>query len=441
MKLSGWGRYPVVEANVHAPRTREAVRALVCSGSGVIARGNGRAYGDSAINSASTLDMRHFNRMLAFDEDAGLLTAEAGVLLADIITAFLPRGWFPMVTPGTRFVSLGGMIAADVHGKNHHKDGSFRQCVEWIEVMGADGEVRRCSRTEHAELFDHTLGSMGLTGIILAAAIRLRPVESSWIVQTTIPAPDLKTAMAAFERNQSATYSVAWIDCLGSGRSLGRSLVMLGEHAGQADLPADKAGHPYATPQKRSRSVPIDFPSFALNGLSVRIFNMLYYWAGRLKAPTRLVDWDSYFYPLDAILSWNRIYGRKGFMQFQCVLPLDRAEQGLTALLQTISKARTGSFLAVLKRMGPGQGSVSFPMEGYTLALDFPVNRRTVDLMDRLDQITLDHGGRFYLAKDSRMTAQTLRQSDPRFSQFSDVRQASGLATSFRSTQSERLEI
>lgn len=445
MKLSGWGRYPVVEAQVHAPRTREAVQELVRSagatGAGVIARGNGRAYGDSAISRSATLNMHHFNRMVAFDQETGLLVAEAGVLLADVITAFLPRGWFPMVTPGTRFVTIGGMIAADVHGKNHHKDGSFRQCVEWIDVMGADGELRRCCRAEHVDLFDQTLGGMGLTGVILTAAIRLRPVESSWIAQTTIAAPDLKSAMAAFENNQSATYSVAWIDCLGSGRSLGRSLVMLGEHARQADLPEDKRHHPYVTPLKRNRSVPIDFPSFALNGLTVRIFNALYYWAGRLKAPTRLVDWDSYFYPLDAVLGWNRIYGRKGFMQFQCVLPLDRAETGLTTLLKAISKAGAGSFLAVLKRMGPGQGSVSFPMEGYTLALDFPVNRRTVELMNRLDQITLDHGGRFYLAKDSRMTAQTLRQSDPRFSQFSAMRHANGMAAGFQSVQSERLEI
>jgi len=320
MKLSGWGRYPVLEARTHRPRSVDALRDLLLSEPHLIARGNGRAYGDSAINTSATIETRYLNRMIAFDPASGLLAAEAGVLIGDIITAFLPRGWFPMVTPGTKFVTLGGAIAADVHGKNHHKDGSFRSCVDWIDVMGPDGAVRRCSATEDAALFDHTLGGMGLTGIILRAAIRLRPVETGWIRQTTIAAPDLETAMSAFEETQDATYSVAWIDCLGTGANLGRSLVVLGEHAARADLSPQQAQMPLRIKPKRKLSVPIDFPAFALNGLTVRAFNALYYRAGARKTGTRLVDWDSYFYPLDAILGWNRIYGRKGFAQFQCAV-------------------------------------------------------------------------------------------------------------------------
>lgn len=441
MKLSGWGRYPVVDARVHAPRDVAALRALVQSQASVIARGNGRAYGDSAINPSATIAMRHLNRLLAFDPAAGLLTAEAGVILGDIITTFLPRGWFPMVTPGTKFVTLGGMIAADIHGKNHHKDGSFRACVDWIEVMGADGEVRRCSASENLDLFEHTLGSMGLSGIILRAAIRLRRVETGWIRQTTVPAPNLEAAMAAFEQALDATYSVAWIDCLGTGRNLGRSLVMLGEHADVADLPRDRARQPFATPAKRKLTVRLDVPTFALNRLGVRAFNALYYHAGARKAGRKLVDWDSYFYPLDAILDWNRIYGRRGFAQFQCVFPLDGSKQGLCALLEATAKAGAGSFLAVLKRFGPQESRFSFPMEGYTLALDFPVTAGTLALLENLDRITVENGGRFYLAKDSRMSAETLRASDSRVESFIRAREDNGWMTRFRSVQAERLSI
>lgn len=441
MKLSGWGRYPVFKARMHRPRSVEALRQLVVSEPNLIARGNGRAYGDSAINTSATVATRHINRMIAFDPASGQLVAEAGVLLGDIIAAFLSRGWFPLVTPGTKFVTLGGAIAADVHGKNHHKDGSFRTCVDWIDVMGPDGEIRRFSPTDDAALFDHTLGGMGLTGIILRAAIRLRPVETAWIRQTTIAAPNLKAAMVAFEAAQDATYSVAWIDCLGTGGDLGRSLVMLGEHAVRADLSPRQAQVPFRIKSRRKLSVPMDLPAFTLNSLTVRAFNALYYWAGARKTGTQLVDWDSYFYPLDAILGWNRIYGRKGFAQFQCVLPLDRSETGLTALLSEIAKTGSGSFLAVLKRFGKQDSAFSFPMEGYTLALDFPVTPKTLALLERLDQITIAHGGRFYLAKDSRMTSATLRASDPRAADFQAHRDSHGFTSRFRSAQSERLAL
>lgn len=441
MKLAGWGRYPVVEARAYRPRSVEALRQLVVSEPSLIARGNGRAYGDSAINASATVETQHLSRMIAFDPASGLLIAEAGVLLGDVIAAFLPRGWFPMVTPGTKFVTLGGAIAADVHGKNHHRIGSFRSCVDWIDVMGPDGETRRCSPQDDAALFDHTLGGMGLTGIILRAAIRLRPVETAWIRQTTTAVPNLKAAMVAFEASQVTTYSVAWIDCLGTGANLGRSIVMLGEHAVRADLLPRQAQAPFRIKSKRKLRIPMDLPAFTLNSLTVRAFNALYYWAGARKTGIQLVDWDSYFYPLDSILGWNRIYGRKGFAQFQCALPLDRSESGLTALLSEIAKTGSGSFLAVLKRFGKQDGAFSFPMEGYTLALDFPLTPKTLALLERLDQITIAHGGRFYLAKDSRMTMATLRASDPRAADFQAHRESHGLTSRFRSAQSIRLAL
>lgn len=440
MKLTGWGRYPAVDTELAMPAT-DAALADAIAGGDVIARGNGRSYGDSAIGPTRTVGMRKFNHMIAFDAQTGVLVAEAGVLLADIIATFLPRGWFPMVTPGTKFVTLGGMIAADVHGKNHHKDGSMAACVQWIDVMDGEGDVRRCSAHENADLFAWTPGAMGLTGVIVRAAIQLRKVATGWIDQTTIPAPNLKSAMVIFEGAQDYTYSVAWIDCLQTGRAMGRSLVMLGEHAGPDQLTFRERRDSFAQKTKATRRLPFDAPDFALSKPVVKAFNSLYYWKGSRSAGSQLVDWDTYFYPLDAILEWNRAYGRRGFVQFQCALPLESSQAGLMALLKAISKAGAGSFLAVLKRFGAQGGPFSFPMPGYTLALDFPANPANLALLGELDAITIDHGGRFYLAKDARMTAQVLRESDIRVPDFIAKRAALHTDRAFRSAQSQRLSL
>ncbi|SDF18765.1 FAD-binding oxidoreductase [Limimaricola pyoseonensis] len=436
-ELSGWGRYPRRPGPVAAPRDAAEARAALSGG--VVARGNGRAYGDSAMGAALTLETRRMDRMLAFDPERGQLVAEAGVLLGDVIDAFLPRGWFPFVTPGTKFVTLGGAIAADVHGKNHHREGGFGAFVDWVDLMGPDGQVTRASRETAPDLFAWTLGGMGLTGVILRAAIRLRPVETGWIRQTSIMAPDLAAAMAAFEAHDAATYSVAWIDCLARGPALGRSILMLGEHARRDELPVEQREHPFETPPRRRLTMPLDAPALALNRYAMRGFNALYWARGRRAPRETLVGWDGYFYPLDAVLGWNRIYGRRGFLQFQCVLPPDRAEQGLAALLGETARTGQGSFLAVLKRLGPGAGRFAFPMPGWTLALDFPAGPRSLALLDRLDAITLAHGGRFYLAKDARLAAATLHAADPRAARFRDMRRAAGLDTAFASAQSERL--
>lgn len=438
MTLSGWGRYPRIDAKLSAPRNVEALRAKVLQGN-AIARGNGRAYGDSAVSAHNTIHMKHFNHMLAFDAERGQLVAEAGVLLADIIDSFLLRGWFPYVTPGTKFVTLGGMIAADVHGKNHHKDGSFANCVDWIELLTSEGSIKRCSPTENTKLFEWTMGGMGLTGIVLRAAIRLRSVSSAWIEQRTLVAENISHAIELFEQSHGATYSVAWIDCLQQGKSLGRSLVMLGEHAEAVAVPLQYRKQPLQIPPKRKLSIPAEFPSWALNSLSIRAFNALYYWNGQRKQGQQLVDWDSYFYPLDAILGWNKIYGRRGFAQFQCVLPLQQADDGLRALLSAIASAGAGSFLAVLKRFGAQESRFSFPMEGYTLALDFPINATTLALMDHLDSITVQYGGRFYLAKDGRMSRDVFQQSEARAQDYLSYRNTESASAAFSSAQSERL--
>ncbi len=440
MQLAGWGRFPVHDAHVTAPRSEAEIVSCIQQGQ-AIARGNGRAYGDSAISVTNTIHMRHFNRMLGFDDTTGTLIAEAGVLLADIISVFLGRGWFPAVTPGTKFVTLGGMIAADVHGKNHHRDGGLGNFVDWIDIMDGHGKPQRCSRQENPDLFAWTIGGMGLTGVILRAAIRLRRVETAWISQTVIPAPTLDAAMDAFETNSDATYSVAWIDCVNTGNKLGRSLVYLGEHATLADLGASQKARPYATPTRRRLTVASRVPHWFLNRLFMRRFNDFLYWQGSHSTMQKLVDWDSYFYPLDSIPGWNRIYGSKGFAQFQCVLPLAQSRTGLRALLDAISDSGMGSFLAVVKRLGDQPGRFSFPMSGYTLAIDFPLNARSLRLMETLDRITITHGGRFYLAKDSRMSSETLAESDERTQRFVAMREKAGMRQQFQSAQSQRLAL
>jgi decaprenylphospho-beta-D-ribofuranose 2-oxidase len=437
IELSGWGRFPRRRAEVLRPADTAAVARAVAAGP-LIARGLGRAYGDAAT-APRVLDMTGMDRFLAFDPATGRLEAEAGLSLATIVETLLPRGWFPSVTPGTRFVTLGGAIAADVHGKNHHRDGSFGSFVDWIDVLGPDGTVTRASRSENAELFGWTIGGMGLTGVILRAGIRLRPVETGWIRQQTIPAPDLDAAIEAFEARMDATYSVAWIDALAQGAALGRSLVMLGEHARLPDLPSAARRAPFATPEPLRLGLPFDLPEFALSPVTVRAFNALYWALGRRKAGMALVPWRPYFYPLDAVGGWNRLYGRRGFAQFQCVLPLASSREGLRAILSAIAADGSGSFLAVLKRFGPQASPISFPSEGYTLALDFPASPGPLRLLARLDALVADHGGRFYLAKDARMPSETLHRTDPRMADFAAWRRAGGHAGAFASDLSDRL--
>ena len=441
-KIEGWGRFPKYNCKVITPHNEAELLNAILSNN-TIARGNGRAYGDSAISIKNTISMRKFNRMLSFCNNSGLLVVEAGVILGDIINTFLPQGWFPSVTPGTKFVTLGGMVAADVHGKNHHKHGSFANFINWIDIVDHSGIIKRCSPSKNNQLFAWTVGGMGLTGIILRIAFRMQAVDSAWVRQTLIPTKNLNESMEVFEKSQNATYSVAWIDCLQRKSNLGRALVMLGEHAKVEELPPDKQAKPYSTPKKLNISMPFNAPSFSLNRMSLRAFNSFYYWSQKKAAKNSLVSWEAYFYPLDQILGWNRIYGRKGFMQFQCVLPLANSRKGLEQLLQEVAKTQQGSFLAVLKKFGAQNttSNFSFPMEGYTLALDFPVKPSTLKLMTKLDEITIAHGGRFYLAKDSRMTADTLQKSDKRVKKFKTMRKNHNIQSQFASTQSKRLKI
>ncbi|MFO8155210.1 MAG: FAD-binding protein [Pseudomonadota bacterium] len=437
-RLGGWGNYPradVEALELPSPLAleRDPEGAREWSAEPAIARGMGRSYGDSAL-APRVLGMTGNDRLLAFDDDTGVLVCEGGVTLDTIARRFVSRGWFLPVTPGTRFVTVGGAVASDVHGKNHHADGSFGDHVRWLKLLLADGSVVTCSPDRERELFLATTGGMGLTGVVLEVALRLRRVESPWMVQRVRRLPDLTAVMAAFEASAEATYSVAWIDCLKRGAGLGRSVFITGEHAG-----ADEAAGLGAPPEPKRRSVPFFLPGAVLNPWSVRAFNALYH----RRAPrdhTGPTPLDPFFYPLDAVAHWNRIYGRRGFVQYQFVIPLAAGREGLAAILDSIAASGQGSFLAVLKLCGPGnEGYLSFPMAGWSLALDFPATPRALRLLKTLDAMVREQGGRLYLTKDARMDAAMLEAGYPRLAHFLEVKRRVDPDGRWTSLQSRRL--
>ncbi|OPZ00791.1 oxidoreductase [Bradyrhizobium sacchari] len=436
--VSGWGRFPVVDTDLLRPRSFEAVGEAVADVTGSVARGNGRAYGDAAIGTARTVAMTGFDRIRSFDPVTGRIRLEAGVLLADLIDTFGPRGFLPFVVPGTRFVSVGGAIAADVHGKNHHCEGGFGRYVDRIQLATGEGETIEVSREQNSDAFFATVGGMGLTGVILEASMRLRPVETGWIRERVIAASDLDAAMRALDAGDTATYSVAWIDCAARGRSLGRSLIYLGEHAGKDEL-ADGAD---AFPLGRNPglAVPIDMPSMTLNRYSIRAFNELYYRLGARRAGgSQLVSLYPYFFPLDSLADWNRIYGKRGFLQHQCVIPEAGARDVLGDILDRVARRGDASFLAVLKKLGQGDGLLSFPLPGYTLALDFPVKGGILEFLDEIDHLVVAAGGRLYLAKDARQSRATFEAGYPALPRFNAIRKSLDPKGNIRSKLSQRL--
>lgn len=432
MGIQGWGNYPRIHATVHGFRDRDALRRLLAGDTEYIARGAGRSYGDSSLGE-HLINVRPYDCFLEFDEKKGTISVQAGVLLGEIIELIVPNGWFLPVTPGTRHVTVGGAIASDVHGKNHHLEGSFCRYVTDMSLMLAGGDVVTCSRSENEDLFRASCGGMGLTGIILSATIRLKRISSSLIDCTVVRTVDLDETLQAFDTYKDRTYTVAWIDELARGNALGRGLVSIGEHAGTGECRYES---------RRRVSVPMDLPSFTLNKLSVRLFNTLYYKLASSDDSPRQVSIDEFFYPLDAIRHWNRIYGRKGFIQYQIVLPRDSGLDGLHEILAAVSASGQGSPLAVLKLLGESNDNwLSFPMHGYTLAMDFRIRKKLFRLLPVLDGIVVRHGGRFYLAKDARVPRDVFEAGYETIGRFRELRKQSGMNAKFNSLQSRRLEL
>ncbi|KAF1008019.1 MAG: Decaprenylphosphoryl-beta-D-ribose oxidase [Luteibacter sp.] len=422
-----WGRYPVTTEQVVTLLDRHAPLPQPDHGF-ALPIGNARSYGDSCLNDGGTLyAIRGLDRFIAFDPTTGILTCEAGVLFSDILDLVVPQGWFLPVTPGTRFITVGGAIANDVHGKNHHRAGTFGHHVLAFELLRTDGSRIRCSPDEQSDWFSATIGGLGLTGVITWATIALRRIASPWMSAESHRFANLDTFFELSQAsNQDYEYTVSWIDCAAQGNALGRGLFSRANHApNPSDAPA--------SPPRQRIGVPVTPPLSLINPYSLRIFNWLYYHRQRKSVRHDTVHYQPFFYPLDGISDWNRIYGPKGFVQYQCVVPPTAAETTMRELVRTIGNEGGGSFLAVLKQFGakPSCGLLSFPREGTTLALDFPLgDQRTLPLLDRLDAIVADVGGAVYPAKDARMSGPSFRKYYPSweaFSRFIDP----GLSSSF----------
>jgi decaprenylphospho-beta-D-ribofuranose 2-oxidase len=412
-RLSGWGANLRADCVLVEPETPVEV-ATRLDRAGTIARGLGRSYGDAAINAGrQVLGLGKVDRYLGFDAHTGALTCEAGLSLARIIEDFAPRGWFPMVTPGTKFVTVGGCIANDVHGKAHHAQGCFSACVEALTVLLASGEVVPASRSENSDLFWGTFGGMGLLGVVLSATIRLRRIETTYFRQRSIPVNDLEAMLAALdEHDRTFPYSVATLDVMATGARLGRGVVTVGDHARRDELPRHLAAHPLRVSGPPRLTIPFDLPALTLNPLSIRLVNALIQRVLTRAAP--LGHYEGFFYPLDSVAHWNRGYGRRGFTQYQFVIPFADGPRRMREILSIILSAGELPFLNVLKRLGKESGGLlSFPREGYTLAIDLPIRRNTIALLRRLDAIVVEAGGRIYLGKDSYVEAATFRAMYP----------------------------
>ena len=435
--LTGWGRTAPSRAHVIEADREAIATALTAPGDrGVLARGLGRSYGDAAQNAGGrVLLMEGLNRVHDVDLEKGVVTVDAGVSIETLTKNLLPLGLFVHVTPGTWFVTVGGAVAADVHGKNHHVDGSFCDHVMSLELMTPDGE--HCTVRPGDELFDATAGGMGLTGVILKATLRMLRVESAWMSVDRERASDLDDLMSRMlARDDEYRYSVAWIDCLARGRRLGRSVLIRGDHGvGEGRHEGVANGGPRL-------SAPAWVPGGLLRPSTIRAFNEAYYRAAPRRETGRVEGLREFFYPLDAVGSWNRIYGPSGFLQYQLVVPYGR-EDALREALERLSGAGAPSFLAVLKRFGAQRtGMISFPMKGWTLALDIPAAvPGLTPLLDGLDELVAEAGGRVYLAKDSRLRPDVLAAMYGRLGDWRAARERVDPGGTMRSDLARRLEL
>jgi FAD/FMN-containing dehydrogenase len=431
--LAGWGRAPVVPG--HEVRSEDLARIALGR---PLSRGLGRSYGDSSLPAAPDHEVVSTvlaDRILAFDADSGVMRAEAGLSLADLYRLFLPRGWFVPVTPGTKFVTLGGMVAADVHGKNHHQSGCFGAHVTSLKLRVADGRIVNCSPSVERDLFRATIGGMGLTGHILQVEFRMVRVPSPWIWQESERMPNIDAFIAGLKAASAEwPMTAGWIDCLSSGPKMGRGILIKSRWATAEEAPR-------SPPRPKHRfTIPFDFPQFVLGPLSIRAFNTLFYWKHIPRVKRRIVHPESTFYPLDILWHWNRMYGRRGLTQHQCVLPNEAGAGAARRFLEVLTARGGASFLCVIKDCGPeGVGLLSFPRPGISIALDIAVRKDTPALIDALNECVLKEGGRIYLAKDAFTRAEHYRAMEPRIEEFQRVRRIWDPTGKLRSAQSVRL--
>lgn len=439
--VHNWGKFPCIEAQVSHPSSILVSNKKVNESSSFITRGLGRCYGDSALNT-SIISSLKLNRFISFDAQNGTLSCEAGVSFDEILKLIVPKGFFLPITPGTKFITVGGAIASDVHGKNHHVAGTFSNHLIDFNIILANGELKYCSKEINSELFWLTCGGMGLTGMIVSASFKLLKIPSAYIKNEATKAQNLDEIMQMFDNASDCSMSVAWIDCLSKGKNLGRSILQKGEFALENELSKQQSKNPFSIHKEGKLMIPFNFPSFALNPLSVKAFNFLYYNKQIQKKQESIIHYDPFFYPLDAIHHWNRIYGKNGFTQYQFVLPKENSREGLIEILEFISQKNEGSFLAVLKLFGAqDENFLRFPKEGYTLALDFKIHNKLWAFLDQLDNLVAKYNGRVYLTKDVRMKSDFLFQSYPQAEDFKKQLQKYQFENKISSLQSQRLNL
>jgi FAD/FMN-containing dehydrogenase len=417
--FQSWGRYPTHGAKI-IPLHWQSDFPAVAAGlhNGALPVGMGRSYGDVCLlKDGNLLLTTGMDRLIDFDSETGLLTAEAGVTLAQILDFAVPRGFFLPVSPGTKYVTLGGAIANDIHGKNHHVAGTFGRYITQFELVRSDGSRLHCSPTENPDFYAATIGGLGLTGLITWATLRLKPIVSRKIDYEGIQFHGIDEFIDLTNQSKDIEYIVSWVDATSTGRNFARGVFMQGDHSARRDT---------LKPSPKPKLVfPFDAPGFALNRLSVSLFNTAYFHKQLHKRMVSVQDYEPFFYPLDKILHWNRMYGKRGFLQFQYVIPWEHAKEGTIAILHEVARSGLASFLAVLKAFGdvPSPGMMSFPKPGITVALDFPIKPdKTFPLVQRLADMTLEFGGRIYPAKDAAMTAAQFQSFYPQWKQFARYR-------------------
>ena len=430
MLISGWGNFPKINALKHEHWSINQIQKLIKNSNEFIPSGLLRSYGDSALNNTLVSSLQ-LNKILEFNPEQKKITCESGISFKDLINFLSKFSLTLPVTPGTKFITLGGAIASDIHGKNHHLQGTFGSWVESIRLIDGDGNIHNCSKTENVDLFFATIGGMGLTGFILDATINLIELDSSLIEQTTIKARELTHLFELFEEYQNEQFTVSWLDTNAVKNKKGRGILFIGK-PGKSNKKLE------LTDPKIN--VPFNFPRRTLNKFTVSILNNTYYFIN--KSGNKIVTFDKFFYPLDLIKNWNRGYGKSGFFQYQFVVPKDKSLQTITKVLAKMQEKGISSFLTVLKLMGKENNFLlSFPMEGYTLAMDIPLSRRNLELANELDKIILDANGRLYLTKDARMNKEFFWKTYTNVQKFLEVKAKYDPNNKFQSLQSKRLGI
>lgn len=398
--LYGWGHYPVKECQSWRPEKRRELMSIVQNAPTFIARGMGRSYGDASLQPAGVVHTERLNHFIELDERRGMVRAQGGVTLAEVMEYAVPRGWFPATIPGTRYVTLGGAFACNVHGKNHYAEGDFAEHVQSIRLMTANGESITCSPTHNRDIFWATAGGMGMTGIIEEVTLKLKPIQSSSLSATTYRVDSLDDMVAAFEHYRDSTdYMVGWIDHMAKDDQIGRGIFEAANHistdAGGAQLSAFQ-------PLEPKINIPFNFPSFVLNRYSMAVYNKIRFKRYSAWRQAENIEFNSFFHPLDSMGNWNRLYGKRGFFQYQCLFPdTPGVAKHMQTFLSAIHRKKLFSFLAVIKYHRTGKGYLTFPVKGYSIALDFPNTRQVRAILPQLDRWVADHGGRIYLAKDA----------------------------------------